>query len=416
MRERPTAAHSVTRPMDRADVVVVGGGIVGLATARAILRSHPGRSVVVVEKEAAVGRHQSGRNSGVIHAGVYYQPGSEKARLCAAGRVSMVEYCREHGIDHDVCGKVVVAVDDDERSGLAELERRCAANGVRTEMIGRERLRELEPHVAGVAALHVLDTGIVDYAEVCRALASEIEAKGAIVRVRCAVTAGTETGSGLVLETSAGPVEAQRVVTCAGLHADEVARAVSGPDGAGGVRIIAFRGEYRELVAARAFLVRGLVYPVPDPNFPFLGVHLTRGIDGHVHVGPNAVLAFAREGYEWRRVDLRHLGQTFAFRGFRRFAARNWRFGVDEMVRSLSRRRFTAAVRDLLPEIERADLAPAPSGVRAQAVRSDGELVDDFSIHSVGRALHVLNAPSPAATASLEIGATIASRLDLDSV
>jgi L-2-hydroxyglutarate oxidase len=398
--------------MERTDVLVVGGGIVGLATARAVLRAHPGRSVVVVEKEAAVGTHQSGRNSGVIHAGVYYAPGSDKARFCSAGRVSMVAYCAEHGIEHAVCGKVVVARVDDDRPRLHELERRCIANGVRTEMVGPERLRDIEPHVAGVAALHVLDTGIVDYANVCRALAAEIEVAGATIRLECAVLSGSETAAGLVVETSAGPIEAQRVVTCAGLHADEVAQAVSGPNGAGDLRVIAFRGEYRELVPTRSHLVRTLIYPVPDPQFPFLGVHLTRGIDGHVHVGPNAVLALAREGYQWRQVDIRQLRSTVAFRGFRRFARTNWRFGLDEMTRSLSLRRFATAARHLVPEIERADLAPAPSGVRAQAIGADGELVDDFAFRSVGRALHVLNAPSPAATASLEIGAAIAARLE----
>jgi L-2-hydroxyglutarate oxidase len=400
--------------MDRADVVVVGAGIIGLATARAILRAHPDRSVVVLEKEPSVGAHQSGRNSGVIHAGVYYQPGSDKARFCTAGRVSMVQYCREHGIDHAVCGKVVVALDNADRNRLAELERRCAANGVRTEMLGPERLREIEPRVAGIAALHVLDTGIVDYADVCRALATEIVHAGASIRLECAVASGSESASGLVIETTSGPIEAQRIVSCAGLHADEVARAISGPDGAGGVRVIAFRGEYRELVPSRAHLVRGLVYPVPDPHFPFLGVHLTRGIDGNVHVGPNAVLAFAREGYEWRQFDVRHLRETLGFSGFRRFAFRHWRFGLDEMTRSLSARRFTAAVRRLVPEIEREDLVPSRSGVRAQAIGADGELVDDFVIHSAGRAVHVLNAPSPAATASLEIGAEITRRLELD--
>ena len=301
--------------MQRADVLVVGGGIVGLATARAVLRSSPGRSVVVVEKETSVGAHQSGRNSGVIHAGVYYQPGSYKAELCKAGRTSMVEYCREHGIAHEVCGKVVVAIDERDRRELAELERRCGLNGVRTEMLGPEQLHELEPHVAGTAALHVLDTGIVDYGDVCRALASEIEQAGATIRLGCTVASGSETASGLVVETSAGPIEAQRVVTCAGLHADEVAAAVSGPEGTGGMRVIAFRGEYRSLVPARAHLVRGLVYPVPDPRFPFLGVHLTRGIDHHVHIGPNAVLAFAREGYDWRSLDAHHLRETFKLPG-----------------------------------------------------------------------------------------------------
>jgi L-2-hydroxyglutarate oxidase len=400
--------------MDRADVVIVGGGIVGLATARAILRAAPSRAIVVLEKEPAVGMHQSGRNSGVIHAGVYYQPGSAKARLCAAGRASMVAYCAEHGIDHSVCGKVVVAVDDGERARLAELERRCQANGVRAELINGDQLRDIEPHVSGAAALHVLDTGVVDYAQVCRSLAKEIESAGVTVRLGCEVLSARESTSNVVLETTGGPIEAQRVVTCAGLHADEVARIVSGDAAVNDVRVVAFRGEYRQLVPARAGLVRSLVYPVADPAYPFLGVHLTRGIDGVVHAGPNAVLAFAREGYTWRPIDVRHMRATFRFRGFRRFAWRHWRFGLDEMTRSLSRRRFTAAVRRLVPELSSADLEPAPSGVRAQAIGSDGELLDDFVIREVGRAVHVLNAPSPAATASLEIGGEIAARLRLD--
>ncbi len=395
-------------------MVVVGGGIVGLATARAILRTNPSRSVAVIEKEGAVGTHQSGRNSGVIHAGVYYQPGSIKARLCTAGRVSMVEYCREHGIDHAVCGKVVVAADEPDRVRLAELERRCEANGVRAELVGPDRLRELEPHVAGVAALHVRDTGIVDYADVCRSLAKEIEGADARIRLGCEVRSARETASGLVLETNGEPIEALRVVTCAGLHADEVARAVSGDAAVAGVRVIAFRGEYRELVASRAHLVRSLVYPVANPEYPFLGVHLTRGVDGNVHVGPNAVLAFAREGYEWRRTSGRDLRGMARFPGFWRFARRNWRFGLDEMARSLSSRRFTAAAQRLVPEVQRADLVAAPAGVRAQAIGRDGALMDDFVIRTAGRAIHVLNAPSPAATASLEIGAEIATKLHFD--
>ena len=394
--------------MHRADVLVVGGGIVGLATARAILRAHPERSVTLVEKEAAIATHQSGRNSGVIHAGVYYEPGSAKARLCTAGRKSMVAYCEEHDVPYKVCGKVVVATDAGERARLRELERRCAANGVKAELIGPQQLRELEPHVQGVAALHVLDTGIVDYADVCRALAAEIADLGATIKLRTAVTGA----QGERVMTSDGPIDAERVVTCAGLHADQVAHTISGPDATGGMRVIAFRGEYRELVSEREHLVRGLAYPVPDPEFPFLGVHLTRGINGHVHVGPNAVLAFAREGYRWREIDARDLAGTFKHKGFRRFARANWRFGVDEMTRSLSARRFTKAVRRVLPEVERADLVWSPAGVRAQAIGPDGHLVDDFAIRNVGRAVHVLNAPSPAATASLEIGAEIAKRLD----
>lgn len=397
--------------MDRADVVVVGGGIVGLATARAVAHMHPERSIVVLEKEPAVGMHQSGRNSGVIHAGVYYRPGSVKARLCTAGRASMVAYCREHGIEHEVCGKVVVAVDEAQRPQLAELERRCQENAVRAEIVDRAQLREIEPHVAGVAALHVLDTGIVDYAQVCRTLAKEIDGANGAIRLGCAVRGASESASAIVLETTSGPVEAARVVNCAGLFADEVARLVSGEDPVRDIRVVAFRGEYAELVPARAGLVRHLIYPVADPAYPFLGVHLTRGIDGDVHVGPNAVLAFAREGYEWQRVNLKELGGTLRFPGFRRFARHHWRFGIDEIARSLSRRRFAAAAQRLVPELKRKDLVRAPSGVRAQAIGIDGELLDDFVIREAGRAVHVLNAPSPAATASLEIGREIAARL-----
>jgi L-2-hydroxyglutarate oxidase len=399
--------------MDQVDVVVVGAGIVGLATARAIQHAAPGTSVTVLDKEAGPARHQSGRNSGVMHAGVYYPPGSEKARLCTAGRISMVEYCREHGIAHEICGKVVVAVDEAERTRLVELERRCHANGVRVEMVDAARLRELEPHVTGVAALHVLDTGITDYPGVCRSLADGIQAAGGTLELDTAVTAGHERGEGLVIETTRGEIAARRVVTCAGLQADRVAVAISGPEGAAGLSIVPFRGEYFELVAAREHLVRTLIYPVPDPQFPFLGVHLTRGIGGHVHVGPNAVLALAREGYSWRKVDVADLRETLRFPGFRKLAAHYWRYGAVEMARSVSKRRFTHALQRLVPEVVAGDLVASPAGVRAQAVGADGNLVDDFAFRQIGRALHVLNAPSPAATASLEIGRTIAARLDL---
>ncbi|MGZ4753479.1 MAG: L-2-hydroxyglutarate oxidase, partial [Acidimicrobiia bacterium] len=360
------------RDMDRGDVVVVGAGIVGLATARAILTAHPASRVIVLDKETATGQHQSGRNSGVIHAGVYYPPGSDKARLCTAGRMSMVEYSRQHGIAHDVCGKVVVATDDDERGRLSELERRCRANGVRVELIGVERLREIEPHVNAVAALHVLDSGITDYPAVCRSLADEIEAAGGVIQLDTAVVSGVERAEGLVIETSRGEVAARRVVTCAGLQADRVAVALSGPGGAAGLRIVPFRGEYYELVPERSHLVRTLVYPVPDPQFPFLGVHLTRGVAGNVHVGPNAVLALAREGYSWREIDLTDVRDTVAFPGFRKLARRYWRYGAGEMARSLSKRRFTKALQRLVPEVSARDLEPAPAGVRAQALTPEG--------------------------------------------
>jgi (S)-2-hydroxyglutarate dehydrogenase len=400
--------------VEQAKVVVVGAGIVGLATARAIQQERPNARVVVLEKESAIASHQSGRNSGVLHAGVYYPPGSDKARLCTAGRASMVEFCREHGIAHEVCGKVVVAVDEAERGRLAELEERCLANGVRATAIGPEALRELEPHAAGVGALHVLDTGITDFGGVCSRLAEQIEEAGGEVRLDAAVVSGSERGEGLVVETTRGALVAARLVNCAGLHADRIANAVSGPGGASGLRIIPFRGEYCELTPERSSLVNNLIYPVPDPQFPFLGVHLTRGVDGRVHIGPNAVLALAREGYSWRRVAFDDLRETLRSRGFRKLAARYWRYGLGEMSRSVSKRRFTRAIQRLVPEVRRPDLERAPAGVRAQAITADGDLVDDFAFHQVGRALHVLNAPSPAATAALEIGRAITTRLALD--
>jgi (S)-2-hydroxyglutarate dehydrogenase len=401
--------------MDRVDVAVVGAGIVGLATTRAIQQLHPGATVRVLDKEPAPGRHQSGRNSGVIHAGVYYPPGSDKARLCTAGRMSMVEFCREYGIAHDICGKVVVAVGEDERGRLADLERRCRKNNVRVEAIGPEQLRQIEPHATGVAALRVLETGITDYRAVCRTLTGQIEAAGGVLALDTTVVSGAERAEGLVIETTRGELAARRVVTCAGLQADRVAVAISGPDAAAGLRIVPFRGEYFELVPARSHLVRTLIYPVPDPQFPFLGVHLTRGVDGHVHVGPNAVLALAREGYSWRQLELTDVRDTLRFPGFRTLAAKYWRYGAAETARSLSKRRFTHALQRLVPEVSVRDLVRAPAGVRAQALSADGTLVDDFAFRQTGRALHVLNAPSPAATASLEIGRAITARLDLDA-
>jgi (S)-2-hydroxyglutarate dehydrogenase len=395
------------------DVLVVGAGIVGLATARAIQEAHPGTDVLVIDKEAGPGVHQTGHNSGVIHAGVYYAPGSAKASLCTQGRTSMVTFCREHGIPHAVCGKVVVAVDADEIPRLDGLEQRCRQNGVRVERVGPAQLRELEPHVAGIEALHVLDTGITDFGAVGRVLRDEVEAAGGTVQLETEVVGGTERPEGLVVTTSRGDVMARRVVTCAGLQADRVAELVSGPGANAGLRVVPFRGEYFALAESRAHLVRTLIYPVPDPQFPFLGVHLTRAIDGHVHVGPNAVLALAREGYSWREIVPHDVGETLRFPGFRKLARKYWRYGAIEMARSMSKRRFTHALQRLLPEVTVHDLEPAPAGVRAQAIAEDGSLVDDFAFHEVGRALHVLNAPSPAATASLAIGRAITDRLAL---
>lgn len=399
--------------MERADVVVIGAGIIGLATARSVVGRDPRLRVVVVDKEGSIAGHQTGRNSGVIHAGVYYRPGSEKARLCTLGRERMVEYCRERGVAHEVCGKVVVAVAADERGRLAELHQRCVANGVDVELVGPGRLRELEPHAAGVEALHVRSTGIVDYPGVCRAFVDDLADAGAELRLGQAVVGASPRAGSMVVETTAGEIEAAQVVNCGGLQADRIARLFGGDAAAGGLMIVPFRGEYFELAPSRTHLVRSLIYPVPDPQFPFLGVHLTRGVNGRVHAGPNAVLALAREGYSWRRIDLGDVSETVRFPGFRKLARQHWRYGAQEMARSLSRRRFAAGLARLVPEVSVGDLEPAPSGVRAQAIDAAGRLVDDFAFSrsNDGRALHVLNAPSPAATAALAIGDHIAAAL-----
>ena len=390
--------------------VIIGAGIVGLATARAIRRADPSIKVVILEKESGIARHQTGRNSGVIHAGVYYRPGSEKARLCTAGRLAMVDYCRQHGIPHKVCGKLVVAVTDDEIPRLSDLRERCRANGVPVEELGPSGLRDLEPHASGLAALHVPVTGVVSYTAVSEALAAELRADDVEIRTGVSVVGGHQEPGGLVVETDGDPVHAQLAVNCGGLHADRIARAM-GASGLGGVRIVPFRGEYFELVPERSHLVRALIYPVPDPRFPFLGVHLTKGIDGHVHAGPNAVLALAREGYSWREINRADLVETARFSGFRRLAVTHWRYGMHETVRSLAVRAFTRSLQRLVPEVQREDLRRAPAGVRAQAVLADGSLADDFLFHREGPVLHVINAPSPAATASLEIGRIIAAEL-----
>jgi L-2-hydroxyglutarate oxidase len=387
------------------DVVVVGGGVVGLATARAIIAARPDVSIALLEKESRVARHQTGRNSGVLHSGLYYRPGSDKARLCVEGRLAMERFCTEHGVPFERCGKVVVAVGARELPRLDELERRGAANGVRAERIGPERLREIEPHAAGIAALHVPETGIVDFRRVAEALASGIAADGVDVRLGHEVLDVDERGESVTVETDRGSLSARVLVNCAGLYSDVVAVADGVPDD---VRIVPFRGEYHSLLPRAASLVRHLVYPVPDPDLPFLGVHVSRGIDDEVHVGPNAVLALRREGYRWGDVEGRELARLARFPGFWRMAARWWPVGVVEVYRSLNRKALARAVSRLVPGIGAADLVPYPAGVRAQAVARNGTLLDDFVIRQTRRAVHVLNAPSPAATASLKIGETIA--------
>jgi L-2-hydroxyglutarate oxidase LhgO len=399
----------VTAPFD---VVVVGGGIVGLATAKALLTRRP-RRVVVLEKEAEVAAHQTGHNSGVIHSGLYYKPGSLKAETCTRGRALLEAFCRERGVRFDTCGKIVLAVRAEQIAQLDELERRGRANGLTgMRRIGPERIRELEPNVAGVAALHVPETGIVDYRDVARAYAASIVEDGGEVRVATKLVSVARDGGEIVLETTSGTLRARALVNCAGLHSDRVAR-MCGVDPE--VRIVPFRGEYYELVESKRSLVRNLVYPVPNPEFPFLGVHFTRMIGGGVEAGPNAVLALRREGYRKTSFSLSDAWATAAYPGFWRLAAKYWRTGAGEVWRSWNKRAFVEALRDLVPSLAEGDLVPGGAGVRAQALTRGGALVDDFAIVESERMVHVLNAPSPAATASLAIGQAIAARVDAQS-
>ena len=391
------------------DLALVGGGIVGLATALRVLERRPETRLVVLEKEDAVATHQSSRNSGVVHAGVYYRPGSRKARLCAAGRADLEALAREHSLPVRRCGKTIVALSPAELPRLLELERRARANGLDVHRLDADGLAEHEPHAAALdgplTALWIPATGIADFGAVARTLADLVRARGGEIRTGVTVQGGAEDADGVTLRTDAETLRARAFVACAGLHADRLARGFGLTPT---VQLVPFRGEYARVGGDSEGLVRGLIYPVPDPAFPFLGVHLTRTIHGRVEAGPSAALAFAREGYRLRDVRLRDLGETLAWPGFRRLAARHVRMGAAELGRSLSLSTFWRAARRLVPALARADLTRGPAGVRAQAVLSDGSLADDFVIETTPRAVHVLNAPSPAATASLAIGAEIA--------
>ena len=392
-------------PDSHFNLIVVGGGVVGLATALEVARRYPRLRLLVLEKEDRVARHQSGHNSGVIHSGVYYKPGSLKARLCVAGAAAMVEFCREHGVPHKVCGKVIVATDESEFPRLDELARRGEANGLAgLRLVGANELRELEPHASGLRALLVPSTGITDYAQVCEKYAELISAQGGTILTSSPVTGIKRTAKEIVVETPAKVFSADYLINCAGLFADRVSR-MAGDDP--GITIVPFRGEYYDLIPERASLVRALIYPVPDPRFPFLGVHFTRRINDTVDAGPNAVLALQREGYRHFDISVRDLAGAFSFPGFWRMASKHWRSGLDEFRRSLSKRAFTHALQRLVPSVQEQDLLPGKSGVRAQALQRDGTLVDDFSFVRSDRMLHVLNVPSPAATASLMIGKDI---------
>ena len=389
----------------RYNVIIIGGGVVGLGVALEITRRFPHLRLLLLEKEDRVARHQSGHNSGVIHSGVYYKPGSLKARLCVTGAAAMVEFCREHGIAHNVCGKVIVATHPEELPRLEDLHKRGEANGLTgLRMIGPEELREIEPHATGLRALVVPSTGVTDYAVVCEKYAELISAAGGTVLLSAAAKGIRRMPNEIVVETSRGAFSTASLINCAGLFSDRISR-MAGDDP--GVMIVPFRGEYYDLVPERASLVKALIYPVPDPRFPFLGVHFTRRITGRVDAGPNAVLALAREGYRHTDINVRDIASAVSFPGFWRMAGKHWRNALDEWHRSLSKAAFVRALQRLLPEVGEKDLLPGGSGVRAQALKPDGALVDDFQFVPSGKVLHVLNVPSPAATASLAIGKTI---------
>ncbi|MFV2066540.1 MAG: L-2-hydroxyglutarate oxidase [Pirellulales bacterium] len=394
--------------MRRADLIIIGGGIVGLATAFRFSERFPDKTALVLEKEPEIASHQTGHNSGVLHTGIYYKPGSLKAINCRQGKQAMEAFCQSEGIPYQLCGKVVVAVDPSELPALEQIQARGEANGVRCERIGPQRLAEIEPHAAGLEALYVPEAGVVDYRHVCERLAARIEDHGTTIVTAARVIGLRAEAGGVVVSTTAGNFGGRYVVNCAGLHSDRVTQ-LSGqkPE----ARIVPFRGEYYRLLPKAESLCRALIYPVPDPKFPFLGVHFTRRIDGSVECGPNAVLAFAREGYRKRDVNIRDLTESLTYPGFLKLAARFWRTGAGEYWRSLSKRAFVRALSRLIPEIRTEHLEAAPAGVRAQAVTRDGALVDDFLFQQTERVIHVGNAPSPAATASLNIGTIIVDKL-----
>ncbi|SPE26771.1 L-2-hydroxyglutarate oxidase LhgO [Candidatus Sulfopaludibacter sp. SbA6] len=392
--------------MNTRKVVIVGGGIVGLATAYRLGERYPSAGITVLEKESEVGRHQTGHNSGVLHCGLYYKPGSVKARLAVTGIHQMVAFCQENGIPHEICGKLVVAADESEVARLAGLEERGTANGLEgLRRLGREEMREIEPHVGGLAALRVPQEGIVDYARVCETLVARLAEHGSRVATSARVMRLRKSGSGWVAETAAGEFAADFLINCAGLYSDRVSE-LAGERRE--VRILPFRGEYYQIRRERQQLVRNLIYPVPDPQFPFLGVHFTRLIHGGIEAGPNAVLAFAREGYQKTDFNARDLFDALSYGGFWRFLRRYPSMCWYELRRSFSRELFCRSLQRLVPEIQPGDLATGGSGVRAQAISPEGDLVQDFRLVARANALHVLNAPSPAATASLAIGAEIA--------
>jgi L-2-hydroxyglutarate oxidase len=398
------------RPMNKPpfDCVVVGGGVLGLSVAWTILERKPGTRIAVIEKEEGWAQHQTGRNSGVIHSGIYYKPGTLKAKLCRDGNARMLKFCDSHGIQYEVCGKLIVATTKSEIPRLENLYERGIANGLAVKRLTLAAVKEIEPHVSCLAGVQVLSTGIVDFGAVCRKLTELIAAHGGELHLNTKVQTFRTDNREVVLETSKGVFSARWIINCAGLHSDRMAKLAGANPQA---RIVPFRGEYYELKPERRSLVRNLIYPVPDPQFPFLGVHFTRMIDGSVHAGPNAVLALKREGYYRTSFDFGDFVDTMTYIGFWRLAAKHARSGIEEMYRSFSKKAFVRSLQKLIPEVREEDLVPATAGVRAQALRADGKLVDDFLIINTSSGIHVCNAPSPAATASLEIGRVVADQI-----
>ncbi len=415
-----TNAVASTPQRQSYDLIVVGGGIVGLATARELSLRHPGWSLAVLEKEPGIAAHQTGHNSGVIHAGIYYKPGSLKAKACVAGHRAMIEFCEQNGLPYERCGKVIVALTQDELPRLQDLYECGMTNGVQgLELIGPERLCEIEPFATGIRAIYSPNTGIVDYVKVAHAYADEVRQRGGEIvtnsrvvsltsqgeRTQVSIRPNTERLNGLE-----GVLEAKRAVTCAGLHSDKISQDESRAPSQ--IQIVPFRGDYYVLRPEKRHMTRGMIYPVPDPRFPFLGVHYTRRLNGEVRVGPNAVLAFAREGYRRRDLNLRDLWESLRYPGFWRLAAKYWRMGLVEMYRDYVKVAYVKDAQRYVPELTADDLLPGPSGVRAQALGRDGSLVDDFLIKRQGGVIHVQNAPSPAATSSLIIARMVADEVE----
>ncbi|AZU60606.1 L-2-hydroxyglutarate oxidase [Neobacillus mesonae] len=394
------------------DFAIVGGGIVGLSTGMAIYERFPNAKVVVIEKEPAVAQHQTGHNSGVIHSGIYYKPGSFKARFARQGSQSMRDFCQKYGIEHDICGKVIVATKQEELPLLDNLYQRGLQNELNIHKIGQDELKEIEPHVNGLGAIRVPMAGIVNYLQVSEKFAELIKEKGGEIRLNTKVEKIHEESNQVTIETSQGTIKANMVINCAGLHSDRVAAAAGYQTD---MKIVPFRGEYFKLKPEKRYLVKNLIYPVPNPKFPFLGVHFTRMISGEVDAGPNAVLSFKREGYKKTDFNAKDLAEVLTYKGFWKLASKFMKEGMEEYVRSFSKKQFTKSLQELIPEIQEDDLIPAPAGVRAQALKYDGNMVDDFHIIMGKQSIHVCNAPSPAATASIEIGKEVVRRIPVQT-